>query len=155
VTIVVMGPAGAGKTTVGKALGGELGCLFLDADDFHSPESIEHMRKGQSLTDADREPWLARIRHAIDQERDRGRSVVVACSALKQRYRELLTGSLPDTRWVYLQAPAALLEARLAERQGHFAGPSNRPRVSLKYRPRYPCGISSIESAPGCDVSQR
>ncbi len=126
-TIVMMGAAGAGKTTVGRQLAQDLGWPFLDADTLHAPDAIEHMHHGQSLTDAEREPWLLRVRDAIRQSRETTPHLVVACSALKQRYRDLLAGDLPDIRWVYLDAPESLLRERLAARTGHFAGAAILP----------------------------
>lgn len=122
--LILMGAAGAGKTTVGQALAGQLGWPFIDADDFHSPDNIARMRSGVPLTDADRSPWLARVRDAIVRLHAAGTNAVIACSALRQRYRDELAAGLDDVRWVYLAAPPALLEARLVSREGHFAGPS-------------------------------
>lgn len=123
-----MGPAGAGKSTVGRALAAALGWPFLDADDFHVPEHVARMRAGIPLTDADRAPWLARVHDAIVEVLvNPGTNVVVACSALRQSSRERIAVGLDDVRWVYLSAPAALLEQRLAARRDHFAGPSILP----------------------------
>jgi gluconokinase len=124
--IVLMGPAGAGKTTVGKPLAQSLGWLFLDADDFHSPENVERMSHGVALTDAERAPWLATIRAALDRSLESGVNVVLACSALKEDYRQALIP--PDAEksvcFVYLRADEAVLRERLAHREGHYAGPS-------------------------------
>jgi gluconokinase len=121
VIVVLMGPAGAGKTTIGQQLAHDLGWPFLDADSLHSPEAVESMRHGRGLTDAEREPWLLRVRDAIRQLRETAMPVVVACSALKQKYRDLLAGDLWDVKWVYLDASEGLLRDRLASRTGHFA----------------------------------
>lgn len=124
--IVVMGPAGAGKTTIGTLLARSLGWRFLEADDFHSAANVERMRHGIPLTDADRAPWLASIREALRTAIARGERVVLACSALKEEYRRALVppNASPDqARFVYLRASAALLRDRLAHRVGHFAGP--------------------------------
>ena len=123
--IVLMGPAGAGKTTIGLLLAQSLGWRFLDADDFHSPENIARMRQGIALTDADRAPWLASIRDALEQVYRAHSTAVLACSALKEEYRAALT---PDDaqgilRFVYLRASPKVLEDRLAHRVGHYAGP--------------------------------
>jgi gluconokinase len=124
--IVLMGPAGAGKTTVGKVLASSLGWHFLDADDFHSPPNIEKMRQGIGLTDADRKPWLDAMRAALADALVKRTPVVLACSALKEEYRRAL---IPDgssegaVRFVYLRAPPWLLRERLADRHGHYAGP--------------------------------
>lgn len=123
--IVVMGPAGAGKTTVGLALARSLGWRFLDADEFHSPANVEKMRHGVGLTDADRAPWLAAMQAALQQALAGDTSVVLACSALKEQYRVALTPASAGSRvrFVYLHADEALLRERLAHRTGHYAGP--------------------------------
>ena len=124
--IVLMGPAGSGKTTVGVELAKSLGWRFLDADDFHSPSNIEKMRKGIGLTDEDREPWLRAMREALTTAVTNGTKVVLACSALKERYRRALIpdGNPPGiVRFVYLHAPERVLRERLAHRTGHYAGP--------------------------------
>ena len=119
-----MGAAGAGKSTVGAALAAALGWPFIDADDFHTAVHIERMRDGVGLSDADRGPWLARVRQAMLDHTAKHHSAVVACSALKRRYREVLTAGVDDTRLVYLEADETLLRNRLGERRGHFAGPA-------------------------------
>jgi gluconokinase len=124
VIVIIMGAAGAGKSTIGAALAGALGWPFIDADDFHTTVNIERMRRGVGLTDAEREPWLARVRQAMLDQIAQGQPVVVACSALKRRYRELLTEGVAGVRFVHLQADDALLRQRLATRRGHFAGPA-------------------------------
>lgn len=121
-----MGPAGAGKTTVGTRLAQSLGWRFLEGDDFHSPRNVDRMRRGIPLTDADRAPWLASMRAALGSAIADGVCIVLACSALKAEYRAALVppnASHDAVRFVYLRAPAALLRERLARRVGHFAGP--------------------------------
>ena len=123
--IVLMGPAGAGKTTVGLALAQSLGWRFLDADDFHSPANVAKMRSGVGLTDEDRAPWLAAMHDALERALTSATCVVLACSALKEQYRRALTpeGAGSRIRFVYLHADEAVLRERLAHRTGHYAGP--------------------------------
>jgi len=119
--VIVMGVTGAGKTTVGRLLAEQLGWEFADADDFHPPSNVEKIRRGTALTDDDRKPWLARLRAAITHWIAENRNVVLACSALKRSYRqELETGA--DVRFAYLKGNAELIESRLRDRHGHFAG---------------------------------
>lgn len=118
--VLLMGVAGSGKTTVGRLLAQELGWSFADADDFHSAAAIAKMSAGQALTDADRAPWLERLRAYIDGCLARGENAVLACSALKQRYRDALTGGRSEVRIVHLHGSPALIQHRLAQRQGHF-----------------------------------
>ena len=115
-----MGVSGSGKTTVGTELASRLGVPFHDADDFHLPESVEKMRSGTPLTDADRAPWLRRLAQLID-ELDEGS--VLACSALKKEYREVLNAASQAVRWVYLAGDKEEISARLAGRQGHYMNP--------------------------------
>ena len=119
--VVLMGVSGSGKTTVGRAVAAELGWTFLDADDFHSQASIAKMAAGIALTDDDRLPWLDRLAEEIRAETARGRDVVLACSALKQAYRERLAqGARQDLVFVYLKGDATTIEPRLASRSGHY-----------------------------------
>lgn len=122
-----MGVAGAGKTTVGRELAQAIGWEFHDADEYHSPENIAKMHRGDALTDDDRLPWLATLRALIASIVRESRHAVLACSALKQSYRELLVSpDIPDVavRFAYLDVPAAELELRLAHRPHHFAPPA-------------------------------
>jgi gluconokinase len=123
--ILMMGVAGAGKTTIGRQLANELGWRFCDADAFHAPEHIEQLRQGIPLTDEDRRPWLARIHAAIGEWVHRREQVVLACSVLKAAYRAaVLAGYGDHVRIVYLKASRRLLQQRLTDRTGHFMGES-------------------------------
>ncbi len=122
--VILMGVTGSGKSTVARALADRLGWPFCDADDLHSPENIERMRQGIPLNDRLREPWLIRIRQTIESSLARQESLIVACSALKERYRVVLADGLATVRFVHLTAPEAVLRDRLQHRPDHFAGTS-------------------------------
>jgi gluconokinase len=122
--VIIMGVTGSGKTTVARALADRLHWPFCDADDLHTLENIERMRQGIPLDDEQRQPWLARIRRTIESTLAREGRLVVACSALKERYRSVLTTSLEGVRVVHLTAPPAVLRDRLRHRPDHFAGVS-------------------------------
>lgn len=124
VVVILMGVAGSGKTTIGSALAAATGWVFLDADDFHTAAAVAKMRDGVPLADADRATWLASLHDRIALALDRRQHAVLACSALKSRYRQTLRGSLRGVRFAYLRADAQTLARRLADRTGHFAGPS-------------------------------
>src|SRR4051812_47083707 len=124
--IIVMGVAGAGKTLVGSTLARTLGWSFYDADDFHSPENVAKMHQGIGLTDADRAPWLATLRSLVERLLREGEDAVLACSALKKAYREVLTpphAATGTVRFLYLEVPASVLHERLEHRVHHYAPP--------------------------------
>src|SRR5262249_10689800 len=119
-----MGVSGAGKSTVGRLLAGELGWTFVEADDYHPAANVEKMRRGIPLDDGDRRPWLDAVRHRFEEAAGRGENVVLACSALKHAYQHYLSQWAPGSvRYVYLSAPEELLRQRLARRAGHFMNP--------------------------------
>jgi len=125
VIIVVMGVSGSGKTSVGKRLAQRLLCDFIDADDFHSADNKAKMHSGIPLTDEDRQPWLQSLAELISAHRKAGTSLVLACSALKEAYRQILAGiegSKPI--FVYLKVSPVILEKRLAHRRHEFMNPS-------------------------------
>jgi gluconokinase len=128
-TIVIMGVAGAGKSTVGELLAAELRCGFLDGDSLHTQSNIEKMTHGIPLTDADRAPWLAANHARIVESFQRGECLVVACSALKQRYRETLADGVGIT-WVHLKGSEEVIRARLQHRQHHFMKAQRPPASS-------------------------
>lgn len=117
--IVVMGVAGSGKTTIGTMLADALGCAWLEGDALHSTANIEALRRGVAVMDADRAPWLSAIHDRMVGAFERGRSLVVGCSALRESYRTALSEGLPVT-WVYLKGSAELIRSRLLHRAGHF-----------------------------------
>ncbi len=120
--VVLMGVAGSGKTLIGQMLAESLGWHFRDADSFHPAANIEKMSRGIPLTDADREPWLDAIRHALCAWHAAGQNAVVTCSALKQRYRDRLSRGC-DINFVYLKGTFDLIHNRIAARQSHFMKP--------------------------------
>jgi gluconokinase len=120
--VIVMGVVGAGKTTVGQLLASQMNWEFADADDYHPKSNVEKIRSGFPLTDEDRAPWLARLHGAILEWTSAGRSVALACSALKRAYRDRLAA--PEVRFVFLRGDAELIADRLRSRHGHFAGES-------------------------------
>jgi carbohydrate kinase (thermoresistant glucokinase family) len=122
--LIVMGVTGAGKTTLGRALAAALGCCFIDADDHHPPANIAKMRRGEPLTDADREPWLARLHALLRGRAAAGEDTVLACSALKPQYRATLAAGLDDFHWAALTGDAEVLRQRVAGRRGHFMPPA-------------------------------
>ena len=120
--VVLMGVTGSGKTTVGKALAEGLGWRYLDADEFHPATNVAKMRAGVALNDADRKPWLASLAGAIADNLQAGDPAVLACSALKQNYRDALSIS-DEVRFVYLKGDRETIAERLLERRDHYMNP--------------------------------
>lgn len=120
--VLLMGPAGSGKTTIGKLLAAQFSWEFADGDDFHPPANVAKMSRGIPLTDEDRLPWLQSIRDAMQQWLAQGRNVVLACSALKRSYRDLLGigSNTKNIKLVYLKGSFDLLLERLHSRKGHY-----------------------------------
>ena len=143
--VVVTGVAGSGKTTVGKLLAHELGWPFFDADDFHPPENVEKMRRGIGLTDADREPWLEALAARIRALAAAGESGVLACSALKESYRDRLAVD-PAVRFVHLTGAPELLRKRLEGRKGHYAHADLLDSQLAALEP--PSGVPTFDVAP-------
>src|SRR4051812_39236001 len=123
---VVMGVAGSGKSLIGAALARSLGVEFVEGDDYHPADNVARMAAGIALTDDDRVGWLRSIAERIRQARTAGQGLVVACSALKRRYRDFLRAEsgVKDLRLVFLRGDRSLIAGRLASRQGHFMPPS-------------------------------
>jgi gluconokinase len=118
-----MGVSGSGKSTVADRLATRLGWRYEDGDSFHPPSSVAKMSAGQPLTDGDRWPWLQAIADEIDRLSAAGERAVIACSALKRAYREVLVHGRDDVRIVFLDGTQDLIAARLAARKGHFMPP--------------------------------
>ncbi|MGJ5074748.1 gluconokinase [Bradyrhizobium oligotrophicum] len=121
--LIIMGVSGSGKSTIGQALGQRLGWRFEDGDSFHPPANVAKMSAGHPLTDEDRWPWLHAIATEIAQCRSAGQHIIIACSALKKAYRDILVGGRDDVRMVYLQGTQELIGERMKHRAGHFMPP--------------------------------
>lgn len=122
--VVVTGVAGSGKTTVGKALAARLGWDFQEGDDLHPAANLEKMANGIPLDDDDRAPWLQALADWIDRQQRSGRPALLACSALKRRYRDVLRGDRGNVHFLHLQVGEQTLAKRLRDRVGHFMPPS-------------------------------
>jgi gluconokinase len=155
--VIVMGVSGSGKSTIGNLLAARLRWEFEDGDWFHPDANVEKMHKGIPLTDDDRAPWLRSIRAWIDATHAAGRHGVIACSALKRRYRDLLIGDRVATRLVYLNGSEELIARRIATRHEHFMPPgllhSQFAALEEPAPDEHPI-IISIEPRPGEIVAQ-
>lgn len=146
--LVVMGPAGSGKSFVGERLAGALGWAFADGDAFHSAENVARMRAGLALGDRERAPWLATLEALVAGHLAGGEPLVLACSALRVAYRRALVppgAAWGAVRFVYLRADPALLAARLAARPGHFFQPA---LLASQLDALEPPGAGEAEPAP-------
>ncbi len=137
--LVVMGVSGSGKSTIGETLAARLGWRFADGDRFHPASNVAKMSAGQPLTDDDRRPWLQAIADEIDRVCKAGQHVVVACSALKRAYREILLHGRNDVGIVYLDGTEALIANRLTQRKGHFMPPG---LLASQFQTLEPPGVS-------------
>jgi gluconokinase len=147
---VVMGVSGSGKSLIGAALARALGIDFVEGDEYHSAESVERMSSGIPLTDDDRAQWLRSLAGRIREAKDNGAGLVVACSALKRSYRDILRTRADDLQFVFLKGKAALISERLASRRGHFMPPSLLDsQIATLEEP------SPDEHAWVCDISQQ
>jgi gluconokinase len=121
--LIVMGVSGSGKSTIAESLAERLAWSYEDGDKFHPPGNVAKMKAGQPLTDNDRWPWLIAIADEIDRVRLAGRHAVIACSALKRAYRDVLVRGQSDVRVIFLNGTQALIAGRLARRKDHFMPP--------------------------------
>lgn len=121
--ILVMGVSGSGKTTVGQLLAKSLGWEFCDADALHPVANIEKMSRGIPLDDADRKPWLERLQQAIAQWLQEDKNMVLACSALKAAYRQMLLQDKKRIRLIYLKGDFKIIQERLIKRPDHYMSP--------------------------------
>ena len=117
---VVMGVSGCGKTTVGEGLAQKFGCPFYDGDDFHPPENVAKMASSTPLNDDDRYPWLARLHDLLAAHLEKGETAVLACSALKKKYREQLQQGNEGLQFIFLQGDFDLIWGRMSDRAGHY-----------------------------------
>jgi gluconokinase len=122
--VIVMGVSGSGKTTIGKGLAGKLGYRFYEGDDFHPAANMAKMAAGVPLDDEDRAGWLAALASVIRDALERGESGVIACSALKEKYRAMLRIDAGRVRFVYLEGSYEVIRERMETRQGHFMKPA-------------------------------
>lgn len=154
--IVVMGVSGCGKSTVGRLLADTLAVPFLEGDDLHPPANVARMVAGLALSDADRQGWLETIAASLAQARAHGAGLVVTCSALKRRYRDLLRAADPGLMLVFLQGPPDLLAGRLSARRGHYMPPSLLPSQLQTLEPPAPdegALVQDIHREPGAIVA--
>ena len=152
--LIFMGVAGSGKTTVARLFARATGAVFYEGDEFHSPESVEKMRRGVPLTDGDRAQWLAALRQIIVRSLAAGEFVVMTCSALKSKYRAQLQGGDGRVRFVHLTAPRAVLEERLKTRHGHFLAPSLLANQLEIFEPPADAWTFGSEKSPGEIVAE-
>lgn len=118
--LVVMGVCGCGKTVIGRQVAERLEYNFIEGDDYHPPGNVAKMRAGVALTDDDRRPWLEALGRQIAEAHAKGEGLVVSCSALKRRYRDILRGPGAPVHFVHLAGPPALIARRMEGRSGHF-----------------------------------
>jgi gluconokinase len=122
---VIMGVSGSGKTTIGAQLARALDIEFVEGDGLHPPDNLKRMAAGMPLTDDDRHPWLISVAARLREAKRAGVGLVVACSALRRSYRDLLrTAGAADVRFVYLKGSRPLIAERMVNRPGHFMPPS-------------------------------
>lgn len=146
---VVMGVSGSGKSTVASILAARTNGIFLDADDFHAPENKARMAAGNPLTDNDRWPWLEALNQTLRSRARFDRPVFLACSALRQAYRDRLAAGLPQLRFIYLKGSIDLIGQRLQQRQNHFVSAALlESQFAILEEPTHAIIVSVGESVP-------
>jgi len=151
--VIVMGVTGAGKTTIGRALATSLGWEFRDGDDLHSEASKLKTHCGVALDDVDRAPWLSALRKLIQAMLSEGRNGVVACSALKQSYRDVLAVDPSSVKLVYLRASKQLIAERLRGRTDHFMNPDLLQSQFDTLEEPYDAIVIDVSAAPEAIVN--
>ena len=143
--VVVMGVCASGKTTFGQALAERLGGIFIDGDDLHPEQNVRKMAAGTPLNDADRQPWLESIRDLLGEFAAREQTVIIACSALKKAYRDLLREGAPEMQFVFLDLSKSLILKRIRLRTEHFmkADMVDSQFATLE-RPEHEANITSL-----------
>ena len=121
---IIMGVSGTGKSTIGKLLSDRTGWTFYDADDFHPPANIDKMHRGIPLTDGDRLPWLEELQRLITNTLNNKQHGILACSALKSSYRQILCNNHPQVVFIYLRGSYDCIKSRIEQRTGHFMSAS-------------------------------
>lgn len=149
VVIIVMGVSGSGKSTVGRAIADRLGWEFQDGDSFHPPANVAKMKAGTPLDDQDRQPWLEAMRDWMQAAHRGGRNAVLACSALRERYRDVLLRHEPWVRFVHLHGSRELIAARMAARSGHFMPPTLLASQLATLEPPADALVVDIARPPG------
>ncbi|MDP6953755.1 MAG: gluconokinase, partial [Alphaproteobacteria bacterium] len=152
--IIVMGVAGCGKTTIGKRLADRLGAAFEEGDAYHDAANVEKMRAGTPLSDADRAPWLARLSAMIDDRLAEGRRTVLACSALKAAYRDVLIGERDGVALVHLTGDETLIRSRLEARHNHYMPPTLLTSQLATLEPPKRGFAVAIDAIPDAIVSE-
>lgn len=147
--LILFGVTGVGKTTVGLQLAAQLGWKFYDADNFHPPANVDKMTRGIPLTDEDRVPWLESLRAQIERNLQAGEPAVLACSALKEEYRQQL--QVDDrVKLVYLKGDFEMIQQRLQARRGHFMNPTllHSQFETLEEPPPQQEGVFVVDASP-------
>lgn len=154
---VVMGVSGCGKSTVGQALAAANGVPFVEGDQYHPPANVAKMSAGQPLNDDDRADWLLALQAQISAARLRGEGLVISCSSLKRRYRDMLRQGDPALRFAHLSGPKELIAARMQARVGHYMPTSLLDSQFRDLEPLQPdeAGLTlDIETPPSDLVTQ-